>query len=101
MASQEACCQEGNCGGCRSISYCDRDCQRQHWQVHKDSCRLARTMLGLEAETVSLGNAQAIGLSTTKLVSRNHGSTLISLTCTTCRAGPCGRRLVMSHHALY
>ena len=24
-----------NCGGCRCISYCDHDCHRQYWQVHK------------------------------------------------------------------
>ena len=42
-----------NCGGCRSINYCDSSCQRQHWHVHKTSCSMVCTLLGLEADTFS------------------------------------------------
>ena len=37
-------CGKGNatakCGGCKSVWYCDRDCQRIHWRtVHKHECK--------------------------------------------------------------
>mmetsp|Transcript_10794 Transcript_10794/g.23905 ORF Transcript_10794/g.23905 Transcript_10794/m.23905 type:complete len:168 (-) Transcript_10794:258-761(-) len=27
------------CTGCRSVSYCDRTCQKEHWASHKAECR--------------------------------------------------------------
>jgi hypothetical protein len=27
------------CGKCRLAYYCDQGCQRQHWDVHKSSCK--------------------------------------------------------------
>ncbi len=27
------------CGRCKRVSYCGRDCQRQHWPVHKQACK--------------------------------------------------------------
>jgi hypothetical protein len=27
------------CGGCRSVKYCTRDCQKNDWQRHKQQCR--------------------------------------------------------------
>jgi hypothetical protein len=27
------------CGGCREVRYCDKDCQRSHWAVHRKKCR--------------------------------------------------------------
>jgi 3-phosphoinositide dependent protein kinase-1 len=26
------------CGGCKSVSYCNRDCQKSHWKTHKTQC---------------------------------------------------------------
>ena len=26
------------CGACRSVSYCDKECQREHWKTHKKEC---------------------------------------------------------------
>lgn len=28
------------CGGCKNISYCTRDCQKDHWSEHKPFCRI-------------------------------------------------------------
>lgn len=27
------------CSRCRTATYCDRECQRKHWKVHKNSCQ--------------------------------------------------------------
>lgn len=27
------------CGRCRSIFYCSKECQRAHWQAHRQNCR--------------------------------------------------------------
>jgi hypothetical protein len=27
------------CGGCRTARYCCRDCQTQHWKLHKSVCK--------------------------------------------------------------
>ena len=26
------------CGSCMSTHYCGRDCQKQHWSVHRQTC---------------------------------------------------------------
>lgn len=33
------------CGNCRMISYCGKDHQKQHWQQHKDLCKVLSEML--------------------------------------------------------
>eukprot|EP00747_Dinoflagellata_sp_TGD_P219416 gnl/TRDRNA2_/TRDRNA2_91519_c0_seq1.p1 gnl/TRDRNA2_/TRDRNA2_91519_c0~~gnl/TRDRNA2_/TRDRNA2_91519_c0_seq1.p1 ORF type:complete len:525 (+),score=66.12 gnl/TRDRNA2_/TRDRNA2_91519_c0_seq1:157-1575(+) len=30
------------CSVCHKTQYCSRDCQQQHWQLHRDECRLWR-----------------------------------------------------------
>lgn len=30
------------CGRCRDIAYCSKDCQRQHWALHKRHCKDTR-----------------------------------------------------------
>ncbi|KAK7047666.1 hypothetical protein VNI00_006434 [Paramarasmius palmivorus] len=30
--------QRKRCGGCESVSYCSRECQRAHWHIHRDNC---------------------------------------------------------------
>ena len=50
MADQEACAGCGaagagavqRCGGCRSVVYCSRACQKVHWKTHKAACRQLR-----------------------------------------------------------
>ena len=43
----EACCfcsgysnKLGKCGDCKKASYCSKDCQKQHWRIHKLVCKL-------------------------------------------------------------
>eukprot|EP00040_Diaphanoeca_grandis_P015157 m.77136 g.77136 ORF g.77136 m.77136 type:complete len:100 (-) comp24981_c0_seq3:542-841(-) len=31
---------ESRCSGCRTVKYCNRDCQRSHWKKHKKLCKL-------------------------------------------------------------
>merc|ERR1712224_200548 len=31
------------CGRCRAVHYCGRDCQRQHWPTHKANCLAANS----------------------------------------------------------
>ncbi|KAJ7781774.1 hypothetical protein DFH07DRAFT_791465 [Mycena maculata] len=28
------------CGGCKTATYCNKDCQRAHWSVHKQFCKV-------------------------------------------------------------
>lgn len=37
-----------NCGGCRSVQYCSRDCQSNDWSRHKALCRSIRRGASLE-----------------------------------------------------
>ena len=36
-----SCGAEANsyCGKCRSVCYCGRECQTNHWKIHKPTCR--------------------------------------------------------------
>jgi hypothetical protein len=29
------------CSACRTVAYCNQDCQRAHWKEHKPACRAA------------------------------------------------------------
>lgn len=31
------------CSQCKSVQYCDRDCQKYHWFVHKKYCKKVTT----------------------------------------------------------
>ena len=41
------CFKEGtalrDCSRCKSVQYCSKDCQRQHWKIHKPECKCAAT----------------------------------------------------------
>ena len=26
------------CSGCKKVCYCNRDCQKAHWKIHRQSC---------------------------------------------------------------
>jgi hypothetical protein len=30
------------CNGCHTVSYCDKECQKKHWQAHKQACKEAQ-----------------------------------------------------------
>ncbi|GAA5915641.1 hypothetical protein JCM6882_002371 [Rhodosporidiobolus microsporus] len=32
------------CGGCKSVFYCDRKCQVEHWKYHKAACKPKKTV---------------------------------------------------------
>jgi hypothetical protein len=32
-------CSFNKCGRCKSVHYCNADCQRSHWKVHKLVCK--------------------------------------------------------------
>jgi len=31
-----------NCASCKSVKYCSKECQRQHWKYHKELCKKVR-----------------------------------------------------------
>ena len=35
-------CAVKNCGRCRHVGYCSKECQREHWAQHKLACTEAR-----------------------------------------------------------
>ena len=39
----------GQCG-CRSVAYCSRACQKNHWKIHKKSCPLNKQKHGTEGK---------------------------------------------------
>eukprot|EP00747_Dinoflagellata_sp_TGD_P003511 gnl/TRDRNA2_/TRDRNA2_108793_c2_seq1.p1 gnl/TRDRNA2_/TRDRNA2_108793_c2~~gnl/TRDRNA2_/TRDRNA2_108793_c2_seq1.p1 ORF type:complete len:398 (-),score=75.48 gnl/TRDRNA2_/TRDRNA2_108793_c2_seq1:46-1065(-) len=45
------------CSGCGEVRYCDVDCQRQHWKLHKRDCIQRKTM---HAATRSKGTAEKV-----------------------------------------
>jgi hypothetical protein len=34
------------CAGCKFTQYCSKQCQREHWQSHRDICRLTAATIG-------------------------------------------------------
>ena len=34
------------CSGCRKVAYCNKQCQRTHWKVHKKTCTYSATKKG-------------------------------------------------------
>jgi hypothetical protein len=32
------------CDGCKAIHYCGKDCQRQHWKMHKPICKITKSI---------------------------------------------------------
>lgn len=38
------------CGGCRKIKYCRRECQRAHWKEHKKICKKKKTSKNAKAK---------------------------------------------------
>lgn len=54
-----ACFEENpskKCSKCKSVQYCDRECQRLHWFIHKKVC--ARAMAGTDTKETTLGETK-------------------------------------------
>jgi TPR repeat protein len=68
------------CGGCQTVSYCNADCQRAHWKVHKKTCKdtatfkvalyLKNALAGVSAAQFNLGLAYASGVGVTQNFSK-------------------------------
>lgn len=43
------------CAGCKSVSYCSKECQAESWKAHKGACKLARL-----AGTAELGVSKKV-----------------------------------------
>ena len=41
------------CGHCKSVWYCDRACQRQHWSSHKSECKILALALLTSSSSVA------------------------------------------------
>jgi TPR repeat protein len=64
------------CGGCQTVSYCNADCQRAHWKVHKTTCKasaaayaaknLTDALAGDREAQFNLGLAYALGMRVAK-----------------------------------
>lgn len=39
------------CGGCNSVRYCNRDCQKEHWKSHKSNCKRLQPLYQKAMET--------------------------------------------------
>jgi predicted nicotinamide N-methyase len=39
------------CGGCRSVSYCSRECQKKAWKKHKADCKAIRARLEQQSQS--------------------------------------------------
>ena len=55
------------CSKCKAVQYCDRECQRLHWFIHKKSCaRLgqtsATTLKMTDVDKTEISNAVATGI---------------------------------------
>ena len=45
------------CAACQSVAYCSRECQKQHWNTHKNGCKKKTTADATATTTSSAGSA--------------------------------------------
>ena len=48
------------CGGCKSVSYCSMECQKEDWKIHKVICSTGKKMMDSYKQAKSEGNAAEI-----------------------------------------
>ncbi|POM63829.1 AFL146Wp like protein [Phytophthora palmivora] len=49
------------CGGCRSVAYCSRECQKKAWKKHKTDCKAIRAQRE-QAQALKAGKASEEGI---------------------------------------
>lgn len=48
------------CSKCKEVQYCDRECQRLHWFMHKKACSRPQTTTSQSSTLSSLGTPQNV-----------------------------------------
>ena len=77
------------CSQCHSVQYCDEDCQKKHWKVHKHHCKLIHDEEGKHQVDESHVTAKCSYCSKTSKQLKN---------CTRCHAVQyCGKECQMKH----
>jgi hypothetical protein len=80
---EETASENGNnnlleCSGCHRSRYCSKDCQLNHWPIHKVKCKEIRKNLAQQAEEKQQVLRQALqGLNVSDTASTNHVPTSV------------------------
>lgn len=54
------------CAGCKSVSYCNKTCQKAHWKAHKQNCAVAKAKSDGPSPSTSSGKSAPTARDSTK-----------------------------------